>query len=172
MSLVENIARRNYSPTELLQGIKQLKDKGYSSAEIACKTGFTAEYINQISKLLFRGEERLINAVYTDRIPLNVAIDVYKRQVMTSTTISCKVNVLMPNRRFEIHFEISRIDFLGSSKTKIKWRNYTFFFIFINTYWSIRSLIGFSRIIHKIIFLNNICLLYTSPLCSVRKAIA
>lgn len=26
MSLVENIARRNYSPTELLQGIKQLKD--------------------------------------------------------------------------------------------------------------------------------------------------
>ena len=76
MSLVENIARRNYSPTELLQGIKQLKDKGYSSAEIARKTGFTAEYINQISKLLFRGEERLINAVYTDRIPLNVAIDI------------------------------------------------------------------------------------------------
>ena len=26
MSLVENIARRNYSPTELLQGIKRLKD--------------------------------------------------------------------------------------------------------------------------------------------------
>ena len=76
MSLVENIARWNYSPTELLQGIKQLKDKGYSSAEIARKTGFTAEYINQISKLLFRGEERLINAVYTDRIPLNVAIDI------------------------------------------------------------------------------------------------
>lgn len=50
--------------------------KGYSSAEIARKTGFTAEYINQISKLLFRGEERLINAVYTDRIPLNVAIDI------------------------------------------------------------------------------------------------
>ena len=46
MSLVENIARWNYSPTELLQGIKQLKDKGYSSAEIARKTGFTAEYIN------------------------------------------------------------------------------------------------------------------------------
>ena len=76
MSLVENIARRNYSPTELLQGIKQLKDKGYSCAEIARKTGFTAEYINQISRLLFRGEERLINAVYTDRIPLNVAIDI------------------------------------------------------------------------------------------------
>ena len=76
MSLVENIARRNYSPTELLQGIKQLKDKGYSCAEIARKTGFTAEYINQINRLLFRGEERLINAVYTDRIPLNVAINI------------------------------------------------------------------------------------------------
>ena len=61
---------------KVLQRIKQLKDKGYSSAEIARKTGFTAEYINQISKLLFRGEERLINAVYTDRIPLNVAIDI------------------------------------------------------------------------------------------------
>lgn len=57
------LARRNYSPTELLQGIKQLKDKGYSCAEIARKTGFTAEYINQISRLLFRGEERLDNAV-------------------------------------------------------------------------------------------------------------
>lgn len=40
---------------------EEQKIKGYSSAEIARKTGFTAEYINQISKLLFRGEERLIN---------------------------------------------------------------------------------------------------------------
>ena len=58
------------------KAILVLDVKGYSSAEIARKTGFTAEYINQISKLLFRGEERLINAVYTDRIPLNVAIDI------------------------------------------------------------------------------------------------
>ncbi len=76
MSLVENIARRNYQPTELLQGIKQLKEKGYSCAEIAHKTGFTHEYISMINKLLVRGEERLINAVAAERIPLNVAIDI------------------------------------------------------------------------------------------------
>lgn len=76
MSLVENLARRNYTPTELLQGIKQLKEKGYSSAEIAHKTGLSIEYINQINKLLVRGEERLINAVFSERIPLNVAIEI------------------------------------------------------------------------------------------------
>ena len=45
---------------------------------------------------------------------------------------------------------------MDSSKTKIKWRNDTFFFIFVNTYWTIWSFIGFTRIIYKIIFLNNI----------------
>lgn len=75
-SLVENIARKNYSPTELLQSIKHLKEIGYSIAEISKKTGLSPCYIEQISKLLLRGEERLINAVHSKRIPINVAIDI------------------------------------------------------------------------------------------------
>src|SRR5262245_29162624 len=35
MSLVENLARRQHTPTELLQDIGGLRDRGYSVAEIA-----------------------------------------------------------------------------------------------------------------------------------------
>lgn len=76
MSLVENIARRNYRPVELLQGVKRLKEKGYSAADISQKTGLTREYIVQINTLLSRGEEKLLNAVEQQKIPLNVAIDI------------------------------------------------------------------------------------------------
>ena len=63
MSLVENIARKNYQPYELFKNVKQLRDNGYNSNEIAEKTGLGKDYINQMLKLQDRGEERLINAV-------------------------------------------------------------------------------------------------------------
>ena len=56
MSLVENIARRNYSPTELLQGIKQLKDKGYSSAEIARKQALQQNISTKSASCCFGGK--------------------------------------------------------------------------------------------------------------------
>lgn len=37
MSLVENIARKNYQPYELFKNVKQLRDNGYNSNEIAEK---------------------------------------------------------------------------------------------------------------------------------------
>lgn len=76
MSLVENIARKNYQPFELFKNVKRLRDDGYSATEIAGKIGLGREYMCQIIKLIDRGEDRLLNAVETNKIPLNVAIQI------------------------------------------------------------------------------------------------
>lgn len=76
MSLVENIARKNYQPFELFKSVKRLYDEGYTAADIAAKIGLAREYMYQIIKLLEHGEERLLNAVEMNKIPLNVAIQI------------------------------------------------------------------------------------------------
>jgi ParB family chromosome partitioning protein len=74
MSLTENIARRQYRPLEILAGIKQLLDKGYSPKDIAKKTGLTVQYVTGILTLIQQGEERLLVAVEKGQVPLNAAL--------------------------------------------------------------------------------------------------
>ena len=76
MSLVENIARRQIRPIELLREISSLKSRGYSTTEIANKIDVHKSYVTGISHLLRDGEERLISAVETGRIPLSVAMQI------------------------------------------------------------------------------------------------
>jgi ParB family chromosome partitioning protein len=76
MSLVENLARRQHSPLELVRQIGALKEQGYSVQEIATKTDFSAEYIWAICYLLEHGEERLINAVDRGVIPHTIAMEI------------------------------------------------------------------------------------------------
>ena len=76
MSLVENVARRHHRPTELLREIGALRERGYSDAQIARKIGFSPKYVRGIRRLLEAGEERLLAAVETGKMPLNVAIDI------------------------------------------------------------------------------------------------
>jgi ParB family chromosome partitioning protein len=76
MSLTENIARRKFSPLELLAGIEQLRDQGYDKKAIAEKTGLSMDYVQGILFLLKNGEERLLTAVGSGRIPLNAAITI------------------------------------------------------------------------------------------------
>ena len=78
MSLVENLARRQHSPLELVREIGALKERGYSMAEIARKTDFSPEYIWCICFLLENGEERLINAVERGVIPHTIAMEIAK----------------------------------------------------------------------------------------------
>lgn len=78
MSLVENLARRQHSPMELVREIGALKERGYSVAEIARKTDFSPEYIWAIVYLLENGEVRLINAVERGVIPHTVAMEIAK----------------------------------------------------------------------------------------------
>ena len=74
MSLVENLARRQHRPLELLRDIGELKRRGYSDTTIAEKTGLSYDYVHGIVRLLDEGEERLLSAVEAGQIPLSVAL--------------------------------------------------------------------------------------------------
>lgn len=76
MSLTENIARRQWRPLELLAGIEQLTAQGYTTKDIAQKTGLTAPYVHGILTLLRQGEQRLLAAVERGDIPLNAALSI------------------------------------------------------------------------------------------------
>jgi ParB-like chromosome segregation protein Spo0J len=60
MSLVENLARRQHTPLELVRAIGALRERGYSHPEIAAKVDFSPEYVGAICFLLENGEEKLI----------------------------------------------------------------------------------------------------------------
>jgi ParB family chromosome partitioning protein len=76
MSLVENIARRQHRQLELVQEIGNLRERGYSESEIARKTDLDAKYVRGLLRLLDHGEERLIHAVETGRVPISVAAEI------------------------------------------------------------------------------------------------
>ena len=78
MSLVENLARRQHTPLELVRAIGSLRERGYSHSEIAAKVDFTREYVYAICYLLENGEEKLINAVERGVIPHTVAMEIAK----------------------------------------------------------------------------------------------
>ena len=76
MSLVENIARRQIRPVELLREIENLKSRGYTTTEIAKKIDVAKSYVTGVTHLLKNGEERLLHAVDKGRIPLSVAMQI------------------------------------------------------------------------------------------------
>ncbi len=80
MSLVENIARRQHRPLDIMQEIGALHHRGYTNVEIATKVGCTASWVNMIVVLLERGEERLVSAVETGLIPLSLAVDIARAE--------------------------------------------------------------------------------------------
>ena len=78
MSLVENLARRQHTPLELVQAIGTLKERGYSVNDIAAKVDFSPEYVAAICYLLENGEEKLISAVERGVIPHTIAMEIAK----------------------------------------------------------------------------------------------
>jgi len=78
MSLVENLARRQHTPLELVRSIGALRERGYSYQEIAAKVDFSPEYVYAICYLLENGEEKLINAVERGVIPHTIAMEIAK----------------------------------------------------------------------------------------------
>lgn len=73
-SVIENIARRQHRPLELLQDIGLLRERGNSDQQIASKTGLSLAYVREIGELIAKGEERLLIAVETGHMPLSVAL--------------------------------------------------------------------------------------------------
>lgn len=76
MSLVENLARRNLAPLQLIREVGSLRERGYGVAEISRKIGFSDEYVSTICTLLENGEERLLNAVERGLIPHSIAAEI------------------------------------------------------------------------------------------------
>lgn len=76
MSLVENCARRQHRPADLLHDVGTLRKRGYTDADIAAKIGCTPQWVNMVGGLIERGEERLLAAVETGVLPLSVAVEI------------------------------------------------------------------------------------------------
>ncbi|PSJ42335.1 chromosome partitioning protein ParB [Sphingomonas deserti] len=75
-SLVENCARRQHRAIDLLQDIGGMRERGYSVACIAGKTGLSEEYVGGVARLLETGEQRLLRAVESGSLPVSVAIEI------------------------------------------------------------------------------------------------
>jgi ParB family transcriptional regulator, chromosome partitioning protein len=78
MSLVENMARRQHTPLELMREIYALKERGYSFTEIAAKTDFSPAYVDAICYLFEHGEERLLAAIERGVLPHSVALEIVR----------------------------------------------------------------------------------------------
>ena len=75
-SLVENCARRQHSAFDLLQDIGGMRQRGYSVTDIARKTGLSFEYVNGVTRLLEKGEQRLLRSVESRMLPISVAVEI------------------------------------------------------------------------------------------------
>ena len=80
MSLVENIARRAHRPIDIMGEIGNLHHRGYNDVEIGRKIGVSASWVNMITTLLDRGEEKLVAAVETGLIPVSFAIEIARAE--------------------------------------------------------------------------------------------
>jgi ParB family chromosome partitioning protein len=77
-SLVENMARRHPTPLALIREIERLKAAGYGNSEIARKLDIDNTMVVGLIALQKAGEERLLDAASSGRIPLGVAMDIAK----------------------------------------------------------------------------------------------
>ena len=80
MSLVENIARRQHRPIDLMNEVGTLHRRGYTDGQIAQKIGCTASWVNMVVQLIERGEERLLSAVETGLIPISLAVEIARAE--------------------------------------------------------------------------------------------
>lgn len=80
MSLVENIARRQHRPIDIMSEVGTLHRRGYTDVQIAKKIGCTGSWVNMVVQLLERGEERLLSTVETGLIPLSLAVDIARAE--------------------------------------------------------------------------------------------
>lgn len=73
-SLVENLARTRPGTMHFARELKSLHDEGWDYARIAKVACRSVEYIRQYIKLVENGEDRLIQGVEQDIIPISFAV--------------------------------------------------------------------------------------------------
>ncbi len=122
-SLVENIARRRLSAIDQIQTIRWMKEQGNSIEAIAQKTGLSESYAQGILKLLDQGEERVLDAVLSGRLPLTIAVSIagisdeaaqqllveaYERKAMKQSTLTAFRRLLDHRKNFGRGYEKGR----------------------------------------------------------------
>jgi ParB family chromosome partitioning protein len=81
-SLVENIARRYPQPMDLIREIERLKALKYSYHQIGKKLDASDNLVRGLMSLKNAGEERLLEAAVTGKIPIWVAVDIAKTDTL------------------------------------------------------------------------------------------
>lgn len=76
MSLIENIARRQPDSLDLVHGIADLEQRGYSAVRIAEKLGVAETYVRGLLRLNAKGEELLLAAVERGELPIRIAVEI------------------------------------------------------------------------------------------------
>ena len=77
-SLVENIARRYPSPMDLIREIERLRGLGYNNLQIGEKLDVSGTTVGGMMALRKAGEERLLHAALSGKVPLWVAVEIAK----------------------------------------------------------------------------------------------
>ncbi|MCL4180002.1 MAG: chromosome partitioning protein ParB [Verrucomicrobia bacterium] len=77
-SLVENMARRMLQPLDLIREIVRLRANGDTNVQIAKKLGISDPVVGGLLALHKAGEERLLEATISGRIPLSIAMEIAK----------------------------------------------------------------------------------------------
>jgi ParB family transcriptional regulator, chromosome partitioning protein len=122
MSLVENLARRQHAPLELLRDIGAMRERGYSITQIAAKTDFSDEYVSAICYLLDHGEERLLAGVERGVIPPSIAMEIARAKdadVQQALTEAYEKKTLPGNQVMAIRRIIDRRNSTGKTMTRL-----------------------------------------------------
>jgi ParB family transcriptional regulator, chromosome partitioning protein len=122
MSLVENLARRQHAPLELLRDIGAMRERGYSISQIAAKTDFSDEYVSAICYLLDHGEERLLAGVERGVIPPSIAMEIARAKdadVQQALTEAYEKKTLPGNQVMAIRRIIDRRNSTGKAMTRL-----------------------------------------------------
>ncbi|TNJ44845.1 ParB/RepB/Spo0J family partition protein [Phaeobacter sp. B1627] len=80
MRLVENIARRQHRPIELMAEVTNLRSRGHSENSVATKIGCTPSWGHRIVSLLEKDEEKLVTAVEMGVIPVTSTAEIAKTE--------------------------------------------------------------------------------------------
>lgn len=75
-SLIENIARRRGRALEQIKMIQWMHDQEHDHTTIGAKTGLSPDYVKNILNLLRNGEDRLLEAVLSGKIPITIAVGI------------------------------------------------------------------------------------------------
>jgi len=76
MSILENVAKRRIASLDMAREVAAQRDNGCTAAESAERLAISESYVSMILRLVDRGEERLLRAVESGEIPINVAIEI------------------------------------------------------------------------------------------------